>query len=139
VLGQSSKVAEYISHCRETGIEVLPPDINLSGTDFTVVGNGLRYGLAGIKNVGRGFVDKLARERAEKGPFKGLEDFSHIWIIWGFSEIDKEWSPTVRPPRLGGNKRVGVFATRSPFRPNGLGLSCVKLEKALKDKYGIKE
>lgn len=55
-----------------------------------------------------------------------LEKFSHIWIIWGFSEVDS-WSPTVRPPRLGGNKRVGVFATRSPFRPNPLGLSSVKL------------
>lgn len=55
-----------------------------------------------------------------------LEKFSHIWILWGFSEVDF-WSPTVRPPRLGGNKRVGVFATRSPFRPNPLGLSSVKL------------
>lgn len=62
--------------------------------------------------------------------FKGLEGFSHIWVIWQFSEAVREkWSPTVRPPRLGGNKRVGVFATRSPFRPNNLGLSCVKLEK----------
>ena len=60
---------------------------------------------------------------------RGLEDFSHIWLIWEFSENkDKQWSPTVRPPRLGGNKRVGVFATRSPFRPNPVGLSCVKLE-----------
>ena len=61
---------------------------------------------------------------------RGLEGFSHIWLIWGFSEnLDKGWSPTVRPPRLGGNKRVGVFATRSPFRPNGLGLSSVKIEE----------
>ncbi len=61
---------------------------------------------------------------------KGLEDFSHIWIIWQFSEnVGAEWSPTVRPPRLGGNRRMGVFATRSPFRPNSLGLSCVKLNK----------
>ena len=61
--------------------------------------------------------------------FRGLEGFSHIWIIWQFSEsVRTEWSPTVRPPRLGGNKRVGVFATRSPFRPNSLGLSCVKLD-----------
>lgn len=58
---------------------------------------------------------------------RGLEDFSHLWLIWGFSETrQKTWSPTVRPPRLGGNKRIGVFATRSPFRPNSLGLSCVK-------------
>ena len=69
---------------------------------------------------------------------RGIEGFSHLWIIWGFSETpgyrdngiptqDLSWSPTVRPPRLGGNKRVGVFATRSPFRPNPIGLSSVKL------------
>ena len=60
---------------------------------------------------------------------RGLQDFSHIWLIWGFSEAVREgWSPTVRPPRLGGNTRMGVFATRSPFRPNNLGLSSVKLD-----------
>ncbi len=58
---------------------------------------------------------------------RGLEGFSHIWLIWEFSQ-NQGWSPTVRPPRLGGNKRMGVFATRSPFRPNPLGLSCVRLE-----------
>lgn len=59
---------------------------------------------------------------------RGLEDFSHIWLIWQFSEaVRTEWTPTVRPPRLGGNTRMGVFATRSPFRPNSLGLSCVKI------------
>ena len=59
---------------------------------------------------------------------RGLECFSHLWLIWGFSENEgRLWSPTVRPPRLGGNVRMGVFATRSPFRPNGLGLSCVRL------------
>ena len=59
---------------------------------------------------------------------RGLEEFSHIWLIWEFSQsVQKGWSPTVRPPRLGGNTRMGVFATRSPFRPNGLGLSCVRL------------
>ena len=61
---------------------------------------------------------------------RGLEDFSHLWLIWEFSEAKREcWSPTVRPPRLGGNTRKGVFATRSPFRPNPIGLSSVKLEK----------
>ena len=60
---------------------------------------------------------------------RGLEDFSHIWLIWEFSEaIREDWSPTVRPPRLGGNTRKGVFATRSPFRPNPIGLSSVKLD-----------
>lgn len=59
---------------------------------------------------------------------RGIEGFSHLWIIWQFSQaVGKEWSPTVRPPRLGGNIRMGVFATRSPFRPNNLGLSCVTL------------
>ncbi len=65
---------------------------------------------------------------------RGIEGFSHLWLLWGFSEVQrdhvpctKEWSPTVRPPRLGGNKRMGVFATRSPFRPNPIGLSSVKL------------
>ena len=59
---------------------------------------------------------------------RGLEDFSHLWIIWQFSEaVRKDWSPTVRPPRLGGNTRLGVFATRSPFRPNSIGLSSVKI------------
>jgi len=59
---------------------------------------------------------------------RGLEGFSHLWIIWQFSEaIRTEWTPTVRPPRLGGNTRMGVFATRSPFRPNAIGLSCVKI------------
>lgn len=60
--------------------------------------------------------------------FRGLEGFSHIWLLWQFSEAVREgWSPTVRPPRLGGNARMGVFATRSPFRPNAIGLSSVKL------------
>lgn len=63
---------------------------------------------------------------------RGLEGFSHIWLLWDFSEAHKaegEWSPTVRPPRLGGNKRMGVFATRSPFRPNNIGLSSVRVSK----------
>ena len=69
---------------------------------------------------------------------RGLEKYSHVWIIWGFSEnIGKEFSPTVRPPRLGGNTRMGVFATRSSFRPNSLALSCLELEKIENtDKYG---
>ena len=62
--------------------------------------------------------------------FRGLEEFSHIWILWKFSRSEKEhWSATVKPPRLGGKKRMGVFATRSPYRPNDIGLSSVKLEK----------
>ncbi len=66
--------------------------------------------------------------------FRGLEGYSHIWLIWEFSEAaGREWSPTVRPPRLGGNRRMGVFATRSPFRPNSIGLSSVRLEKLIWD------
>lgn len=69
------------------------------------------------------------KEFSNPEAFRELENFSHIWIIWEFSEAKREeWSPTVRPPRLGGNRRVGVFASRSPFRPNNIGLSCVKLE-----------
>lgn len=62
---------------------------------------------------------------------RGIDGFSHLWLIWQFSKAVRDgWSPTVRPPRLGGNTRIGVFATRSPYRPNEIGLSCVKLEKA---------
>ena len=66
---------------------------------------------------------------------RGLEAYSHLWLIWKFSKVESDqWSPTVRPPKLGGNKRVGVFASRSPFRPNKLGLSSVKIEKIEIDK-----
>lgn len=68
------------------------------------------------------------KEYRDPEALRGIEDFSHLWLIWQFSEnLRSDWSPTVRPPRLGGNKRMGVFATRSPFRPNALGLSCVRL------------
>lgn len=65
--------------------------------------------------------------------FRGIEGFSHLWLIWEFSR-SRGWSPTVRPPRLGGNKRLGVFATRSPFRPNPIGLSCVRLAEVRQDR-----
>lgn len=68
---------------------------------------------------------------------RGIEEFSHLWLIWGFSENkNADWSPTVRPPRLGGNKRMGVFATRSPYRPNPLGLSSVELVEVRKSADG---
>ena len=82
-----------------------------------------------------GLVDSVARivftpEYRNTDALRGLEQYSHLWIIWQFSEaVRDEWSPTVRPPRLGGNKRMGVFATRSPYRPNPIGLSSVKIEK----------
>ncbi|MBQ9960384.1 MAG: tRNA (N6-threonylcarbamoyladenosine(37)-N6)-methyltransferase TrmO [Firmicutes bacterium] len=76
-------------------------------------------------------------EFAVREAVRGLEEFSHIWLIWEFSEnVDKDWSPTVRPPKLGGNARKGVFATRSPFRPNPIGLSCVELTKVDFDERG---
>ena len=81
---------------------------------------GLANGLSRIV-----FEPEFRREDA----VRGLAEFSHLWIIWQFSEnVGKTWSPTVRPPRLGGNRHVGVFATRSPFRPNPIGLSCVRIE-----------
>ncbi len=77
-------------------------------------------------------LGRIVFEKEYRNPdaLRGLEDFSHIWLIWQFSEtVREDWSPTVRPPRLGGNARVGVFATRSPFRPNPIGLSSVRLER----------
>ena len=73
-------------------------------------------------------------EYSVKEALRGIEGFSHLWLLWGFSKVQKckdesDWSPTVRPPRLGGNKRMGVFATRSPFRPNPIGLTSVRLLK----------
>ncbi len=68
---------------------------------------------------------------------RGIEAFSHLWLIWAFDRTEREtWSPTVRPPRLGGNERVGVFATRSPYRPNAIGLSCVRLIGTEKTREG---
>lgn len=77
--------------------------------------------------IGRIVFEKKYRN---KEALKGIEEFSHLWLLFGFSKVDKKtWSPTIRPPRLGGNKRVGVFASRSPYRPNKIGLSSVKLIK----------
>ncbi len=88
-----------------------------------------------------GLVEELTAavvfEPAYRDPsaLRGLEGFSHVWLIWEFSKARREgWSPTVRPPRLGGNVRLGVFATRSPFRPNPLGLSCVRLLEIRQDR-----
>jgi len=87
-----------------------------------------------------GLVEELtatvvfAPEYRDMSALRGLEGFSHIWLIWEFSKARREgWSPTVRPPRLGGNQRLGVFATRSPFRPNPIGLSCVRLTEVRQD------
>ena len=82
-----------------------------------------------------GLVDELEADIIFEEPYRdpnavrGMEEFSHLWLIWQFSEaVRSEWSPTVKPPRLGGNVRMGVFATRSPFRPSPVGLSCVRLK-----------
>ena len=99
-----------------------------------------KFGLPRQASLAPSLRSKIVFEPAYRVPeaLRGIEDFSHIWLIWSFSENDpargqNNWSPTVRPPRLGGNVRMGVFATRSPFRPNPLGLSCVKLEGVEKD------
>ncbi len=83
---------------------------------------------SGLVDAVKGVI-VFEQEYRNPDALRGLEEFSHIWLIWEFSEAVRDtWSPTVRPPRLGGNTRMGVFATRSPFRPNPLGLSCVKLD-----------
>ena len=96
-------------------------------SDFTE-----KFGIPRQSGLVENLVSRIVFEKEYRVPeaFRGLEDFSHIWIIWQFSEaVREDWSPTVRPPRLGGNKRMGVFATRSPFRPNSIGLSSVRLLK----------
>ena len=90
-----------------------------------------KFGIPRQPSLVEGLRSSIVFEPGFRNPdtLRGMEGFSHLWIIWQFSEaVRTEWSPTVRPPRLGGNTRMGVFATRSPFRPNSLGLSCVKLE-----------
>ena len=101
-------------------------------TDFKT-----KFGLPRQSGLVKEITGKIVfeKEYSIAEAFKGLEDFSHIWILWEFSQAKKEtWKPTVRPPLLGGNKRMGVFATRSPFRPNSIGLSCVKLDRIDYDK-----
>ena len=91
-----------------------------------------KFGIPRQSGLAPSLTAKIVFEKEFQSPeaLTGLENFSHIWLIWEFSEaVQENWSPTVRPPRLGGNKKVGVFATRSPFRPNSLGLSAVKIEK----------
>ena len=95
-------------------------------TDFPT-----KFGVPRQSGLVEGLKATVVFEPEYRSPesLRGLEGFSHIWLIWLFSEsVREEWSPTVRPPRLGGNTRMGVFATRSPFRPNPIGLSAVKLD-----------
>ena len=90
-----------------------------------------KFGIPRQSGVVKSLISEIEflPEYSNETSLRGLEGFSHVWVLWYFSENDRgKWSPTVRPPRLGGNERRGVFATRSPFRPNPIGLSLVKLE-----------
>lgn len=91
-----------------------------------------KFGIPRQSGLVESLKGKIVFEPEFRNPeaVRGIDEFSHIWLLWKFSESHKEnWSATVKPPRLGGKKRIGVFATRSPFRPNDIGLSCVKLER----------
>lgn len=93
-----------------------------------------KFGIPRQSGIVKNLKGKIIFEPEYRNPdaIRGLDGFSHIWILWKFSKLNGEngkWSPTVRPPRLGGNKKVGVFASRSPYRPNPIGMSCVKIEK----------
>ena len=98
-----------------------------------------KFGVPGQSGLVEQVVSIIVFEpeyRADEA-LRGIEEFSHLWLIWAFDRAEREeWSPTVRPPRLGGNQRIGVFATRSPYRPNAIGLSCVKLLGVEKGKAG---
>ncbi len=91
-----------------------------------------KFGVPRQSGLVAGARARLVFEPPYRNPdaVRGLDGFSHLWLVWVFSEhVDAGWSPTVRPPRLGGNTRMGVFATRAPYRPNPIGLSAVKLER----------
>lgn len=89
-----------------------------------------KFGIPRQSGLAEALQSTIVFEPSYRNPeaLRGIEGFSHLWILWQFSQaVRQDWSPTVRPPRLGGNTRMGVFATRSPFRPNAIGLSCVRL------------
>lgn len=94
-----------------------------------------KFGVPRQSNLAGSSLSRIVFEEEYRNPeaLRGLEGFDYIWLIWEFSENGPRWQPTVRPPRLGGNRRMGVFATRSTFRPNALGLSSVKLERIYTD------
>ena len=95
-----------------------------------------KFGLPRQAGIVEALESRIVLEPEYRDPaaLRGIEGFSHLWLIWQFSAALREgFSPTVRPPRLGGNERVGVFASRSPFRPNSLGLSCVRLLRVERD------
>lgn len=98
-----------------------------------------KFGIPRQSGLTENVISKIVFNKEYCSPdfFKGLEEFTHIWLLWVFSEtVGKDVTPTVRPPKLGGNERVGVFSTRSPYRPNNIGLSSVKIEKIDFDNTG---
>ena len=106
-------------------MEITMQPIATMRSDFST-----KFGIPRQSGLVESLHSTIVFEQEYRNPdaLRGLNEFSHLWILWQFSEaVRSEWSPTVRPPRLGGNTRIGVFATRSPFRPNHIGLSCVKL------------
>ena len=115
-------------------------DGSLSRVEISAIGHiksdfPTKFGIPRQSGLCKNLLAQIVFEAPYDDPdaFRGIEEFSHLWVIWGFSENPREdFSPTVRPPKLGGNQRRGVFATRSPFRPNPLGLSCVKLERVIR-------
>lgn len=98
-----------------------------------------KFGIPRQSGIAKSCISTIVFEKKFRNPdaLRGIEQYSHLWLVWYFSESRQpqggEFIPTVRPPKLGGNIRMGVFATRSPFRPNPLGLSCVKLERVIRD------
>ena len=97
---------------------------------------GTKFGVPRQSGLVKSALSRIVFEEEYRNPdaLRGMEGFSHLWLIWVFSEaVREDWSPTVRPPRLGGNTRMGVFATRSPFRPNAIGLSSVEIDRVEND------
>ena len=94
-----------------------------------------KFGIPRQSGLAKSIISEIVfyKKYWDENIIRDIEQYSHLWLIWGFSDNFGEWSPTVRPPKLGGNKRMGVLATRSPYRPNNLGLSCVELLEILED------
>lgn len=98
-----------------------------------------KFGIPRQSGLANSLIGRIVFEPAyrNEAAVRGLEEFSHIWLLWEFEDVERDgWSPTVRPPRLGGNTRMGVFATRSPFRPNPIGLSSVQLDRIALEEEG---
>lgn len=133
----AESMREYYTSDQEKEHGTVAIGIRLVGPEMRVIARvkndfPTKFGLprqGGLVDEIKGIIKFLPEYRVKEA-LKGLEGYSHIWVIWGFSLAEREdWSPTVRPPRLGGNTRMGVFATRSPYRPNSIGMSCLKLLK----------